>query len=215
MTTPSTPNNTIRYPAPLIDFAADVGETGQDHDTYPAPGGQARYDWMRLTLIGLLAQQSSYEEPTQFRDGTPWFDLNTLTLKIRSGDAWVSYADAVALTEPDTNGDVVTLQSWYDSVQATLAGLGTPVVFTGRCTADNTTVVTIPETLRAGLGSESRVFMHINGVLVSPLACSLVGTPTPSSVRLSGLSLSAGDTFIVDIRRIPASTFHSTSVTAP
>ena len=214
MTIPSTPNNAIRYPAPLIDFVADVGETGQDHDSYPAAGGQARYDWMRMTVIGLLAQQSSYTEPTQFREGTPWFDLNTSTLKIRSGDAWVPYADAIALTEPDTNGEVVTLQNWYDSVQAILTSLGTPVVFTGRCTADNTTTITIPEALRSVLGAESRVFLYINGSLVSPLACSLIGTPS-SSVRLSGLSLSAGDTFVVDIRQIPESTFHPTGITAP
>lgn len=215
MATPSTPNNTIRFPAPLIDFEAAVGETGQDHDTYPAPGGQARYDWMRLFLIGLLAQQSSYEEPSQYRQGTPWFDLNTFSLKIRSGDAWVSYAEAIALTEPDTNGQIVTLKSWYDSVQSLLVGLGTPVFFTGRCTADNTTTITIPAALQSAIGAESRVFLYINGTLVSPLACGLVGSPSPTTIRLSGLSLSSGDTFIADIRQVPNSTFHTSSVTAP
>lgn len=209
------PDNRIRFSSTRIDFETEVGVTGQDHDDYPAAGGQARYDWMRMFLLGLLSCQSSSEEPTQYREGTPWFDLNTHTLKIYSGNGWVSVSDAIGLTEPDTNGDVVTLSSWYTTVQDLLVGLAPEVVFSGQCNADNITTIDVPETLRSNLVSDSRVFMHINGLLVKPTSCALIGSPTPTTIRLSGLSLSNGDSFTVIIRRVPSTTYYGTSVVVP
>ena len=66
----------------LIDFVADVGIASQDHDNYPPPQGQARFDHMRMAIIALLSQQASFSEPTQYRDGTPWFDLTDQTWNI-------------------------------------------------------------------------------------------------------------------------------------
>jgi hypothetical protein len=208
------PDNRIRFPAPRIDFNTDVGLTGQDHDDYPQPSGQARYDHLRLFLIGLLSQQSSFDEPSQFREGTPWFDLNTSTLKIRSGNAWVPLAQTISLTEPDTEGNVVSLADWYVAVQDLLAGLAPEIVFSGVCNADNITTVEVPETLRSNLAVNSRVFMYINGLLVKPISTSLIGSP-PTTIRLSGLSLSNGDTFTVIIRRVPATTFYGPNVVVP
>ena len=91
-------DNRIKFPATAIDFN-EVGVTGQDHDNYPAGSQQARYDWMRMVIIGLLSCQSSDAEPTQYRDGTWWFDLTTLSMKIRIGEAWEPAAKVLALAE--------------------------------------------------------------------------------------------------------------------
>lgn len=91
-------DNRIKFPATAIDFS-EVGVTGQDHDNYPAGSQQARYDWMRMVIIGLLSCQSSAIEPTQYRDGTWWFDLSTLSMKIRVGEAWEPAAKVLALAE--------------------------------------------------------------------------------------------------------------------
>ncbi len=208
------PDNRIRFPAPRIDFTAEVGDTGQDHDGYPAPGGQARFDWMRIFLVGLLSQQASYDEPTQFREGSPWFDLNTKTLKIRSDNEWKSFASCVGLTTPDTDGNVVNLADWYVAVQDLLAGLAPEVVFNGVCNADNITTIEVPETLQSNLAADSRVFMYINGLLVKPTSTTLIGSPL-TTIRLSGISLSNGDNFTVIIRRVSAATFYGSNVVVP
>jgi len=102
------PDLRIRFPAPKIDFAADVGTTGQDHDTYPAADTQPRFDWMRMNLIGLLANQASFDEPTQFRNGTLWYDLNELALKIRKDDEWVPAGDGILVADGVTLGEFYT-----------------------------------------------------------------------------------------------------------
>ena len=117
------PDNRIRLSSSKIDFENDVGIASQDHDDYPPPQGQARFDHMRMFLIGVLSQQSSYDEPTQKRDGTPWFDLNTFQLKIWTQNSWQSYASVLALAE-DSEGNVTeTLATWYSTIADTLSDL--------------------------------------------------------------------------------------------
>jgi len=116
------PDNRIRYPAGLVDFAGEVGLTGQDHDSYPLQNTQARFDWMRLTLIGLLSNQSSVgDEPTQFRQGTTWFDLDggpdgAMKVRIREGSdgTWTTLADVILLETVD--GTVFTLSEFFQQV---------------------------------------------------------------------------------------------------
>ena len=60
---PNIQDNRLQFPPTLIDFVNVVGETGQAHDNFPEPG-QARYDWMRMAIIGLLSLQSSALPPT-------------------------------------------------------------------------------------------------------------------------------------------------------
>jgi hypothetical protein len=117
---PGLPDNRVRFPAPPIDFTDDVGDTGQDHDEYPYPETQARYDWMRMFLIGLLANQASYDEPVNYRKGSFWLDLNTLMVKIRLGDGvagthWSDLAEVVQVSEG------LSLQDWFDAVVESLA----------------------------------------------------------------------------------------------
>jgi len=198
-------------PSAKIDFVNDVGLSGQNHDNYPAPSSQARYDHHRMFLIGLLTQQASFEEPTEYREGSPWFDLNTMSLKIRLGNAWVSYANAISLTTPDTDGNVITLAEWYEAVQDTLTSLAPEVLFSGVCSSNSVSSISIPESLQSSLYADSRVFLHINGALVDPHNCSLVGNP-PTTIRLSGVVLSSGDVFIVSIRRISDATYLPTTI---
>jgi hypothetical protein len=102
------PDQRIQLPAPKIDFPTDVGVTGQDHDNYPAADTQPRFDWMRSYLIGLLCNQSSFDEPTQFRNGTLWYDLNELALKIRKDGEWVPAGDGILVADGVTLGDFYT-----------------------------------------------------------------------------------------------------------
>jgi hypothetical protein len=125
------PDNRIRLPSPLIDFTGDVGDTGKAHDSFPE-AGPARFDHMRMFLIGLLANQASFQEPIEFRLGSWWFDLNSGIFKYRAdegatidtdGANWVSLANAIELM------DGLTLQQWYDQIKDTIEAV--PVAVDG------------------------------------------------------------------------------------
>jgi hypothetical protein len=210
---PTTPDNRLRFPSTLIDFPNDVGTTSQDHDSYPPPQGQARYDHFRMVMIALLSQQSSYEAPTQYRNGTPWFDLNTNVLKIRSGGAWVSYADVIALGDADpTSGSYLTLSEWFDTTNVAISSLAQEITFSGVSTADSVTDITIPASLQTLLYSDTRCFLYINGVLADPRDCSIINLTT---IRLSNISLDTDDEFTVILRRVPSNSFYAPTVSVP
>lgn len=116
----SAPDYRIRFDPTTIDFADDVGTTGQDHDSYPAPGTQARYDWMRMYLIGLLSLQASNEAPTQYRNGTLWFKLDENAIYIRKEDEWVLIADAIVDADGNTLTDLFTRVSTLEGAVAAL-----------------------------------------------------------------------------------------------
>lgn len=203
------PDNRIRLPAGLIDFAADVGIVSQDHDSYPPPQGQARYDHMRMVLIGLLAQQASFDEPTQYRNGTPWFDLNMNMLKIRSEGAWVNYSEVIPLGEADTEGNYLTLADWFNTTNAALSSFAQEIVFNGVSTSNGVTDITIPESLRPFIFTDTRCFLYLNGLMVDPRDCAFIGD---STIKLSNISLSVNDEFTAIIRRVPNSTFYAPTV---
>lgn len=178
------PDNRIRFPAPKMDFETLVGVTGQEHDNYPAPGQQPRFDWMRMVIIGLLSQQSSYSQPTQFREGTPWFDLNDAVLKIFRNNAWAGIAEAIKLGD-DSEGRPVMLQDVYATIK-TLLGYRPTATFGGRCVTDGTTVIPIPESVRAAAGSGSRAIVWVDGLQIDPRHSEFVGGTAPVSIRLTG-----------------------------
>ena len=163
--------------------------------------------------MGLLAQQSSYTEPTQYRDGTPWFDLNDSTIKIRSGSEWVHLSDVISVQQ--TSGtSTQSLTEFVTQVLAAIPNITPEVVFSGVATADNVTSIPIPESLRSGLNSDSRPFVYINGLLVDPRNTRLEPGANPSTVILVTNNLDTGDLFTVNIRYVPSTTFYSQSVTA-
>ena len=196
-------DNRIRFPGPKIDFETDVGLGQGDHNNYPAYGAQARADWMRLYLIGLLSAQSSLSEPTEYRDGTIWFDLNSLAYKIYSNNSWKEISNAI-----DLGGK--TLQEWYDEASLILADSSPEVVFNGRCVTNGATLITIPISLRDNIKSSARCFVYINGLLIDPRQCEITAGIT--SVKLNSVILDTGDEFTIQIRSIPVSTFYTTDV---
>ena len=164
------PDNRLRLPGPLIDFTNDVGLTGQQHDTYPAPG-QARYDWARMSFIALLANQASYDMPLNYRLGTPWFDLNTMTLKIRTGSGvagsdWSPFSDVISL-EHTSSGDL-TLSAWYATAAAALASIRPQSTYSGRAVNDDVDNIPIPLSVQTAIYAETRPFVWVNGLLVDP-----------------------------------------------
>lgn len=205
----TTPDNRMRFSSALINFQTEVGLANQDHDNYPMPQSQARYDHMRMVVIALLSQQSSYAEPTEYRDGTPWFDLNSQTLKIRKNDQWSNYAEAISLGEPGTDGLYMTLSEWYDSIKTTIESFTQDVVFNGSCTNDSINGIPIPETLRQFINNETRCFLYVNGLLIDPRSCTIIGN---STILLNGILLDDGDEFTVMLRRIPDNSYHTPSV---
>lgn len=206
------PDNRVRLSATKIDFINDVGVASQDHDNYPPPQGQARFDHMRMFLIGLLAQQSSYDEPTEYRDGTPWFDLNTLTLKIRSGGEWKHIAESINL---ETDANVVRLSDWYESVNSLVISNTPELFFGGTCTSNGISVINIPVALQDKIYADSRVFLTVNGTAIDPREIDLIGSPNPTQLSLNTVELETNDTFFVSIRRIQAANFISNNVVVP
>jgi hypothetical protein len=201
----SLPDNRLRFPAPAIDFDGDVGATGQAHDDWPAPG-QARYDWMRMWLISLLASQSSYDEPTQYREGSLWFDLNTNRLMVRcptsgASSTWVSLADVIEVGDDD-----LTLNDYVAAVQDSIATLAPEMTWSGHCNTAGATVIPVPATLVDLVDDgNTRATVYVNGLLLDPRTTPWYSGP---AVRLVGTSLSVGDTFTVIIKNISGDRFH-------
>lgn len=218
----SIPDNRIKFPSGLINFPVDVGVTGLEHDSYPAPGAQARYDHMRLFLIGLLSNQSSYDEPTNYRDGTLWFDLNTMAYKQRSNGAWNDISSSIKLGETD-------LLSWYASASATLQNVTSSAVpemcFFGVVATNSTNLdsISIPVALSDKIDGTTRAFVTLNGdntdvtkrlVVVSPQNVTIVGSLLGGYViQLANIILENGDTFCVRLKNIPENVFITDSIT--
>jgi len=208
------PDGRIRFPALAVDFNNDVGLSGSNHDNYPPAGGQARYDHMRMVIIGLLSQQASYDEPTEYRDGTPWFDLNEGILKIRFNGTWTPFSQVISVAQDATGASTKTLAQFYSELSAALVNLSPEIVYSGSASVDGVTSIPIPTSLRGNVYDNSRPFVHINGLLVDPRNTTIAPGVTPTTIALSGVTMNAGDTFTVLIRRIPDSTFYTATVTA-
>jgi hypothetical protein len=205
------PDYRIKFPAPLIDFSADVGLTGQAHDEYPAPGTQARYDHLRLYLIGLLTHQASYLSPFEYSEGTIWFDLNTTALKTYFNNQWQEIANAIILT---SEGQTVTLADWYTN-QATiiLKSLAPEVVFGGRSTISGIFRIPIPSNVYPYIFSDSRIFMTVNSLHnLDPREVAIVTVGSQKFIDISPNELDANDLFYVSIRRIPNATFSTENI---
>ena len=207
----SLPDNRLRFPAPRIDFPTEVGTGAGDHINYPSPGGQARYDHMRMVVIALLSQQSSSEPPTEYREGTPWFDLTEATLKIRYNDAWVPYSEVISVEQNKDGQNTKTLAEFYAEVSETLVSLSPEIVFNGIVNNSSVGSITIPVSLRGNLHIDSRAFVYVNGLL-KDTASTQLNQPNPISIILSGFTLNNGDIFTVIIKRIPDSTYYTEQV---
>ena len=198
------PDNRLRFPSSLIDFTVDVGLSGQDHESFPAPGAQPRWDWFLIYFIGLLANQSSYDEPTQYRDGSLWFDLNNLTLKVYRNGAWAGLAESIELQT--VAGTLTTLHSWYSLVNSQLSGAAPEATFSGYCITDGKTEIPVPVTIQGAIDMvRTRPFVYINGLLVDPRSVEYF---TATTVALKNdIVLNDGDRFTVVIKNITSTMF--------
>ena len=212
------PDNRINFPSTLVDFINTVGVTGQAHDEYPSPGAQARYDHLRLFLIGLLSNQSSYLEPTNYREGSLWFDLNDLRLKIRrsldSGSTWVNVSDSIKLGDTD-------LTAWFESVNLSLVSLTPEIVYKGIVATQGVDYINIPASVSPYIGANTKAYVTINGdnanlakrlYVLSPQDVVIEGSPA-SLLRLSTVTLDISDTFLVVLRSVPTTTFVTDPIT--
>jgi hypothetical protein len=198
------PDCRIRLPGPPINFSTDVGDSGQDHDGYPGAGDQLRFDWMRMFLIGLLANQASYNEPTQYRDGSIWFDLNQLVFKVRRDGRWDSLAAAIAV-DTATDGSTVTLADMFDTLRNLLA-VKPLATFSGQVASNTNDVIPIPEQLRPAAGTGTRPLVWRNGNLLDPRRCDYIGAPMATAIRTT--ELVQNDTFTVLITAVASQFFY-------
>jgi hypothetical protein len=206
------PDYRIRFSPTLTDFATDVGTEGQDIDNFPAANQQARYDWMRIVVLGLLCQQASESAPTQYRSGTPWFDLNDETLKIRRAGAWLGASESIKLANTEDPADPYTLQDWFNEVNDDVQALRTEAFFYGNIVTNNIVLLPIPESLHGILQQESRPFVYVNGTLLNPATTPLQPGALPTSIAIPLGSVVPGDNFSVTIKSIPDNKFVVTPV---
>jgi hypothetical protein len=214
----SLPDYRIRFPAPLIDFSTEVGLTGQDHDNYPAPGAQARYDHLRLYLIGLLGNQASFQQPSEFSTGTIWLDLSDQItestaggLKIYNNNQWNDIASSISLRDGTSS---TSLEDWYvNEASVILKSLSPEIFFGGRCTTTGLSKIPIPTSLNQYINDrESRIFLTVNGSAIDPREIAITAVGAQKYVDISPSAFDANDEFFVTIRRIPNQTFYTESV---
>ncbi len=201
------PDNRLRFDATRIDFASSVGEVGQDHEQFPGPGTQPRYDWLKMWFIALLANQASDQQPTQYRAGTIWFDLKSMSLNIYNGSKWVPLSDVVTIGEE-------TLTAWYADLSQRLSGAAPELTFSGHSTEDGVDMINIPPSIKEQIDVDNtKPFVYINGLLVDPR--NTVFETTSALVLRNGVVLNNGDRFTVVVKNITDSGFHVPDVNVP
>jgi len=197
------PDNRIKLPAPEIDFTNDVGITGQDHDLYPAPDTQARFDWLRLYLIGLLACQSSHGvEPSNYRAGTLWYDIDEAAYQHFDGSDWEDLAKAITVPTADTASTEMSLYDWAGIISSRIDSFHHTAVFSGVANAD-ASVINIPTSAQEIAGEDGmHPFLYKNGLLIDPRLTNF-NTGCPTCVELTGAAaLEESDTFTVIIQHV-------------
>lgn len=197
-------DNRIQFPPTEVDFDNVVGITNQDHDNFPAPGQQPRYDWMRSVVIGLLSNQSSVDPPTQYRTGTTWYNRTKQSMFVWDGSAFASLAAHIALME-STDGSVLSLSDWFMLVQDKLESLQPKITFGGRSERDGAQSIPVPLSIQETIADIYEMLhpvVYKNGLLIDPRFSSF-STGCSSSVELRGdVRLNKNDRFVVMIERI-------------
>jgi len=195
------PDYRIRFPSSKIDFDEDVhggSPDGQDINDYPSIG-QARYDYMRMVVIGLLANQSSYEEPFNYKIGTIWHNLNDEFLKYFDGEEFDDIASAIKIGEYD-------LKEWSEIVQNTVGKVSETGSFSGVSNNSGVTEIDIPENmLVAASFDNNHPVLYKNGLLIDPRLTSfnLDGDKVLLlSNEFGSVELMRNDRYVIDIQRL-------------
>jgi len=185
-------NNKLQFPTTEIDFVGDVGLTGQDHDNYADPGTLPRYDWMRMVVLGLLANQASGEEPTQYRPGTLHYDLNTFFYKCMKDGNFEDISKCIK-----TIGE--SLYAWSQDIEEKRARFQLAGTFSG-VAYDDSNVINIPQNLQEISVAPNKPYLFKNGKIIDP-ALTQFNSGCPVAIELSGAAiLENEDTFTVFIR---------------
>jgi len=191
-------DNRLQFPPTLIDFDNQVGITGQAHDNYPAPGQQSRYDWQRMFLISLLANQSSDSPPTQYRTGTIWFNRTTVAFEYYNGTEWKELSNAIQLKLEASDPSYTLQQFFVDSVDK-LNAIKKKFTFSGESNNNHVKTIPIPANIVTEINDTYNPLVYINGLLVDPRLCRL-SPGCPNSVELLGsIKLNRGNKFTVII----------------
>jgi hypothetical protein len=200
-------DNRLRFPPTEIDFANDVGLTGEAHDNYPAPGDEARYDFARMVVISLLSNQSSDPDkpPTQFREGTIWF--NKTEYKRSNGTTFDDIAKAIYLRlSPIDPG--ISLYEWYNDAVSKLTRIQPRYTYSGKVQTYNIHQLPIPDAIRqalAGISALMQPIVYVNGLLIDPRLCKLTAS-CPLFVDIdNSIILNKQDKFSVIIERFDIS----------
>jgi hypothetical protein len=203
-------DNRIQLPTDEINFQ-DVGFTGQDHDNYAQPGSLTRYDWARMLFIGLLANQSSNDNPEEFRPGTMWFDFNTMEFKsfiapdagcttgVVAGEDFdvLMVGLAAALSSPTDQ----SLEQWSESIQEKIDNYLPTGLFSGVAQV-NSDVINLPKSVQSISIQPNKPYLYKNGKLIDPNLTSFNDGACPVCVKLSDQAvLSPGDKFTVIIQK--------------
>jgi hypothetical protein len=156
-------DNRITLTSKLVDFDNIVGIAGQDHDSFPTPGQNPRYDWMRSFLIGLLSNQSSKEAATQKRTGALQYDRSTRTMMIWNGSNWVNLSEHIKVL-----GAILT--DLFEFVNQKLESANSALTFSGVAITLSTSIP-VPEAIRIALVDISGavgIFVYVNGKVIDP-----------------------------------------------
>ena len=153
-------NNQITLPWHPINFSFDVGLTGQDHDNYAAQGTFPRYDWMRMVILGLLACQSSNEQPNEYRPGTLWYNLQDLNYKSVFSDTFRDLAYSIHINSAD-------LVRWGEDIKQKQQLVNPTACFSGVCHVESD-IISIPASAQSAATTPNRPFVYINGQLINP-----------------------------------------------
>lgn len=197
----------IRFDAPRIDFDSNVGNMGQDVDNYPAPNSQARFDHFRMVILGLLSNQASANEPSQYREGSLWYDLKDETLKIRKGEEWASITESIKLDNSGTNSDPNTLAKWFESTRDVIESIKNEMFYNGVIRSQGVNSIPIPNQLRSQINTSSRPFVYIDGLLLSPISTTINSYNNPTSINILSQNLEVNSRFTVLIKNIPIHNF--------
>jgi hypothetical protein len=170
-------DNRIRLDIPL--GFENAGTTGQNHDTYPAPG-DARYDFMRTYLIGLLANQASDDEPLEKRTGTLWFQKLAGLLAIFNGAEFEQLSKHIGVEIESGTDEVVikTIQDVLSEVLVQLQYVAPRVIWSGRFTgSEGTDQIIIPEKFQ-GYAAIPNIhpLVYVDGKLLDPRLVSICGS---------------------------------------
>jgi hypothetical protein len=179
----------MKFPVTEVDFVNDVGTTGQLHDDYPAPLTSPRFDWMRMELMGLLANQSAFGHPMNHRIGTIHYNLNDNAYESSDGTTFLPISSFIKAADSD-------LANWSQDVENAISWNKLKMIFGGYA-IQRSKVIKVPESIQSYVSQSTRITFYKNGKIIEPNGIT-ISSGCPVCLNLSGDSiLKTSDKFIV------------------